>query len=217
MNAVRRRFFALGVEACRHGVTAASLAAHLEQALRVRPKTTFEATELNTADLALAVAVCAGHAGAWQELTADHEALMLHSAQAHLSEIDAYFVVRQLLAEVLEQSRAGAAGPHSLGRYAGLVTLRSWLLDRLLVRIYRRRSGAQAGVRVERGLDAVNRLRLGARFVRVDGMPVQQAARLVGLRERDVRRAATRRIDVGQLLREMPRLDRAESGGGQAT
>ncbi len=214
---MRQGFFALGVEACRHGVSAAGLLAHIERALRPRPKAAFAAERLHTADLALAVAVCAGHAGAWHELTADQEPLMLHSAQAHLTEIEACFTVRQLLAQVREESMSETEGPLSFQRYAGLVSLRSWLLDRLLGRIYRQRASAQAGVRVERGLDPVSRLRLGARFVRVDGMPLGQAARLVGLRESDVRRAATRRIDTRQLLREMPRLDRAESGGGKAT
>ncbi len=214
---VRRRFFALGPDACRFGVTAGALANHLAAARRRLAAPAADPQRLHLADLALACAVCARNAGAWQELIAAHEQVMIHCAQAHVAEVEALVVVRRLLAHVREQSCGDEGGALSLRRYLGTTPLRAWLLDRLVVMIYRQRPAAPAGVTVERGLSAVGRLRLGARFVQVDGMPVQQAARIVGLRERDVRRAAARRLDRAQLLRDLPRQEPAESGTGPVT
>jgi hypothetical protein len=219
-NDIRRGFFAAGLSVSRFGVDADDLIAHAGTAADFYSAAPLDPARLHLEDLALAAAVCKGNAGAWQELVARHERIMLHSSQAHLAGADALCAVRQLLSRVREETLHGGNGPLSLRRYPGITPLRAWLLDRLVVMIYRQQPLSNQDVRVERGLSTVGRLRLGARFVRVDGMPVQQAARIVGLRERDVRRAAASRAGSRTAVTGLPEpaaLEPAESGTGPAT
>lgn len=216
-NDLRRRCFAAGEELCRRGVTPTDVEAHVSMALSLLTGTALEPERAHITDLTLAVAVCMGRAGAWQELLAEHEPILSHSAQAHLPQSQAILLTRRLLCRVRRQSEEGAAGVLSLRRYTGISPLRTWLLERLVAAIYSERARHGADPKVERGLSPAARLRLGARLVQIDGMPVQQAARIVGLRERDVRRAASRQIDSRRFLRELPPREQADSGIAPAT
>ncbi|HEB61283.1 MAG TPA: hypothetical protein ENJ06_05605 [Phycisphaeraceae bacterium] len=206
---IRKRFFAEGRDALqRYGVTAEDVITHLHNAPPLRQRRLRKHIAEHLSDLCLVVAVCRGHLGAWQDLVAKHELILRQSACAHIEEMQAIIVVRQLLSTVQQDSRLGAVLKNEstgLGSYCGEITLRAWLLERLMAHICRisechRHRGRP---RVTRSLSSVNRLRLGARFVRVDGLSVKQAAKIVGLPERDIRRAASRRRRVGVNLAEI--------------
>jgi hypothetical protein len=116
--------------------------------------------------------------------------LLCQAARAHLPEIDAVIAVRQLLSDLQPHLERGEVGV-SLTRYAGETTLRAWLLGRLVAEIGRRSSGLCERPRVQRQrMPSARRLRLGVRFMHEEGLTAPEAAAMVGVNERSLRRAA---------------------------
>jgi hypothetical protein len=188
---LRRRFFATGGHAAvRYGVTLEDVERHVACALRARPGLRGDGVGEQMADLVLAVAACDGHRGAWYDLVTEHEGLLCQAARAHLPEIDAVIAVRQLLSDLQPHLERGEVGV-SLTRYAGETTLRAWLLGRLVAEIGRRSSGLCERPRVQRQrMPSARRLRLGVRFMHEEGLTAPEAAAMVGVNERSLRRAA---------------------------
>ncbi|MCK4873134.1 MAG: hypothetical protein KAS72_10445 [Phycisphaerales bacterium] len=190
---LRRRFFADAGDAVkRYGVPVDRIIGHLHEIAERRPSFRLDVGRLHMTDLVVAVAACDDHLGAWNDIISTHESVLHQSAEAHLGEIDALMAVRRLLAELRGCDR-DTAGPMTLRSYAGDTSLRAWLLDRLVATLCIQSSARCGQPRVVRCLTSVRRLRLGVRLIHVDGLTARQAARVVGLREADLLRAASRR------------------------